>query len=62
MKAAKLRNHPIPTHKQLVEEQEEKMRRLEDDVPAYSEIEEEDLEQQDVAEEEEITETPAPTP
>jgi hypothetical protein len=45
MKAAKLRNHPIPTHQQLVEEQEEKMERLEDDVPAYSEIAVDDLDE-----------------
>ena len=44
MKAAKLRNHPIPTHQHLVEVQEEKMERLEDDVPAYSEVEVSDLE------------------
>jgi hypothetical protein len=49
MKAAKLRNHPIPTHKQLVEEQEEKMERLEDDVPAYSQVDVTDLEEQMVA-------------
>jgi hypothetical protein len=52
MKAAKLRNHPIPTHQQLVEEQEEKMERLEDDVPAYSEIDVADLDEQAVADEE----------
>jgi len=57
MKAAKLRNHPIPTHKQLVEEQEEKMERLEVDVPAYSEVEVEDLEEQTVDTEVEVEET-----
>ena len=56
MKAAKLRNHPIPTHQQLVEEQEEKMERLEDDVPAYSEINVDDLDKPDV-DEEEVQET-----
>jgi len=53
MKAAKLRNHPIPTHKHLVEEQEEKMERLEDDVPAYSEVEVDDLDE--VVDDEEAT-------
>jgi len=57
MKAAKLRNHPIPTHKQLVEEQEEKMERLEVDVPAYSEVDVEDLEEQTVDTEVEVEET-----
>lgn len=44
MKASKLRNHPLPTHQQLVEENEEKMERLEEGFPDNKEVDPDELE------------------
>jgi hypothetical protein len=46
MKATKLRNHPLPTHQQLLEEQEEKMERLEEGYPDNAAIDDEDVAEQ----------------
>ena len=46
MKATKLRNHPLPTHQQLVEENEERMERLEEGVPDFKQVEPEELEEE----------------
>jgi hypothetical protein len=46
MKASKLRNHPLPTHQQLVDEMEEKMERMEEGVPDHMQVDEEELEEE----------------
>ena len=46
MKATKLRNHPLPTHNQLLEELEEKMELLEEGYPDNAELDDEDLAEQ----------------
>ena len=43
MKASKLRNHPVPNHQQLVEENEERMERLEEGVPDHTRLDPDDL-------------------